>query len=214
MVKPAPARPSPLPYVTLVVVTLLTLWPCARGGFTTWDDADTIARNRDLNPVTAASFGHFWTRAQADLYVPVTYTVWGVLAPIARLSQPGTLSPGVYHTFNLLVHVGSVVLVYALLRRLTTRQWASAVAAGVFAVHPVQVETVAWASGTKDLLAAFFALAALKVYVASGPRLRSREYLFSVGFFLLALLSKPSVVALPLAGLAISSSLIAVGGSR
>lgn len=222
MINHAQSRRSPMPYVALVFITLLALWPTVKGDFTTWDDADTIARNRDLNPaVTAESFVHFWTRPQGDLYVPVTYTTWAALAPLARQSRPDTsgitLAPAVYHGFNLVVHIGSVLLAYRLLRHLTGKQWASAVGAAVFAVHPVQVETVAWASGTKDLLAGFFSLAALSVYVAgvdtrdaSKPSNPSKVGVVSLGtaFFLLALLSKPSCVAMPLAAVAIGRFLL------
>jgi hypothetical protein len=120
------------------------------------------------------------------LYVPVTYTLWWLVACIAR--QP---TAAWFHALNILIHLCSVTAVYALLCWRGYRETAALVGAAMFALHPVQVEAVAWCSGTKDLLAAAFGLWA--IYLAARRRPVTATILF-----VLALFAKPSAVVFPL----------------
>jgi tetratricopeptide (TPR) repeat protein len=198
---------SRLPQLILIAITLVTFLPCTFNHFTTWDDNDTIARNPDLNPtITLTSFSHFWTHPQADLYIPVTYSTWALIAPLARRPDL-TLSAAPYHALNLFLHLLNTLLVYRLLHKLTGKSWSSFFAAALFALHPVQAEPIAWTSGTKDLLSATFALLALLNYFRSTPS--SILYPLSSSFlFLLSLLSKPSTLPLPFVALTISTLLL------
>ena len=177
----APARPSILSARwaswLLVVVTLLAFGAVATHDFSPVDDAEVIGGNPKLNPPNFTRQGvlWYWTHPFMGLYVPVTYTIWGLLAkatwkPTAD-AQGVFVNPHVFHAASLLVHMASVLLVYALLRRLLGRAWSAAAGALLFAVHPLQVETVAWAAGLKDLLFAALSLGALYLYVrgVSGP---------------------------------------------
>src|SRR5690606_29216533 len=115
----------------------------------------------------------------------------------------------IFHTVNVLLHISSVLVLFELLRRLTKHAGASAIGALLFALHPVQVEAVAWISGAKDLLYGLFALVALWQYVlyVQGAQVSGREtatrdrsvahYIAALAALLAALLSKPTAVVTP-----------------
>ncbi len=152
-----------------------------------WDDDSNIFKN----PYYLAGYWlPFWSEAYFGLYVPVTSFVWEVAFVIGG----GTTPP--FRVLNLLLHGANIGLVYLLLqglaRRWSLNGWATLIGVALFALHPLQVHTVAWISGGRDLLAAFFSFAALLVYFGK-PRLFSLASLL----FIFATLSKPSAVILP-----------------
>src|SRR5688500_3763188 len=141
--------------------------------FTGWDDPATIYANPSFNPPRLANLPWYWTawgeRASMGLYVPLTYTAWGLLAQIAYLDTPDPggvrLNPFVYHTANVALHVIGALVAFELLRRLVRSAWAACAGALLWGLHPVQVEPVGWASGTKDVLCGELALVARWRYV-------------------------------------------------
>ena len=74
------------------------------------------------------------------------------------------LNPGAHHLVNVLFHAANVVLLFALLLRLTSALWPGAFVAALFAWHPLHVESVAWISERKDVLSTFFGLLTLLAY--------------------------------------------------
>ncbi|MGD9644645.1 MAG: tetratricopeptide repeat protein [Pirellulales bacterium] len=133
-----------------------------------YDDRTNVTENPYLNPVTFSGVMQFWREPYAGLYVPLTYTFFSAEAVVARQpateSEPARLDPRVFHIGNLLLHVGCVLLVFGLLRQLIASEAAACAGACLFALHPLQVESVAWVTETKGLLAAFWSLAALGLY--------------------------------------------------
>ncbi|HIE99304.1 MAG: tetratricopeptide repeat protein [Fuerstiella sp.] len=104
---------------------------------------------------------------------------------------------GGHHLTNLFFHIGNVALLFLFLARVTDSFWRSAFVAAVFAVHPLNVESVAWVSERRNVLALFFGLLTVISYV-SFVRARSvPRYLLMLCLFSLALMSKPLVVTLP-----------------
>jgi hypothetical protein len=163
----------------LVLITTLALFArltaCA---FTDWDDSDTVAANTWLNPPSWAAVRFYWTtigeKTPGQLFTPVTYTAWTAAAWVSDLVKGRTpdadgirLSPAVFHGLNVLLHAATAAVAYGLLVRLFGRRWPAVAGAMLFAVHPVQVEPVAWVSGTKDVLCGLFSLAALWAYLAA-----------------------------------------------
>lgn len=205
----------------IVIATFAALSPVLAADFTNWDDPHTIAANPLLNPPTLASLATFWNPAkpQASLYVPVTYTLWSALAAVAYVPTPDPngvhLNPLVFHAANLALHASAALVAYALLKRLTRNPPAATAGALLFALHPVQVESVAWASGTKDVLWGLLALVALWQYLrfadhageTSAPR-RRLHYAAATAAFVLAMLAKPTAVVVPLVAGAIDLLLL------
>ncbi len=180
----------------LICVTVLAYFPVLGHEFLYWDDAQTVWNNPRLNPPTVTGLAAHWTSPAGGLYIPVTYTVWWGAAELS----PG---PALFHGLNLLAHILAGVAVLLLLRRLVDNDWAALGGAMLFALHPVQVEAVAWVSGFKDVLCGLLSLGALWQYVVFvqareiSPRPARSAYLAAVVLFLLALLSKPTAVVVP-----------------
>ena len=146
-----------LPGLLLVVGTILAYQPAWHGGFL-WDDDMHITKNRML--VDPGGLKQIWSSPESPQYYPMVFTsfrlehaLWG-------------LNPAGYHWVNLLLHAASAVLVWRVLRRLKVPgAW---LAAAVFALHPVNVESVAWISQRKNTLAMFFYLLSLLLYLRFG----------------------------------------------
>jgi tetratricopeptide (TPR) repeat protein len=210
-----PERSLRLPSLLLAALTALTFLPVCTMDFVAWDDTHNLVANPHMNPPSLGGVGFYWANAYKDLYIPLTYTVWSALAAVARTADGGVLNSYVFHTFNLLLHIGGALLVLAILNRLGLPRGAAFLGAAVFAVHPVQVEPVAWVSGLKDVLAGTLALAALLGYIeylsddtgyASRPPAPIKNQkskiknplLLATAAFVLAMLAKPSAVVVPL----------------
>ena len=104
---------------------------------------------------------------------------------------------GGYHLTSVLFHTANVLLLFAVLRRMTGAVGKSAFVAALFAVHPMQVESVTWISERKDVLSTFFGLLSLWAYVRFARRPAARWYLIALTAFVLSLLSKQMLVTLP-----------------
>ncbi len=107
------------------------------------------------------------------------------------------LNPAGHHAVSLLLHAANTVILFLFLNKLTGSRNSSAVAALLFAIHPLRVETVAWVADRKDLLAMLFALLSLEAYRRFAQNPNVLRYASTALFFLLALLSKPVMVVLP-----------------
>ena len=212
----------------LVLVTGLVFHGVLTAGFVRWDDGMHVYANPYLHPVSPAHLARFWAAPYQNLYIPLSYSLYALLATMAHLPQPVPttdglwidLNPRVFHAAGLALHLVNVLLVFALLRRLlpgspsSARDWAAGAGALLFAVHPVQVESVAWIAEMRGLLSGLFVLLALHAYLrhakeqegrvqegragASPAPARLLWFALSTLCFGLALLAKPSAVALPL----------------
>ncbi len=200
--------------ILLIVITLLVFGRIATHDFTYWDDPGTIFQNPRLNPPTLQNVLWYWSHAELGLYIPFTYTVWAAIASFARLDAPDqyniALNPWLFHGVSILVHAGSGLVVFQILRRIIKRDGAAFAGALLFALHPVQVESVGWASGLKDLLCGFFAFLAIWQYmkamddapdddgIAPTKARRNLHYTFALLAFIFSMLSKPTGMLTPL----------------
>lgn len=183
-----------LAVMLIVTVTLVAYIPAMQGGFV-WDDDVLLYKNRTIQ----ASDGLYriWFTTEPYDYLPITWTslwlewrAWGD-------------HPAGYHVTNVLLHAGSAVLVYFLLRRLAIP--AALAAAMIFAVHPVNLASVAWISERKNTLAMVFYLLALLFYIRFDERRKPLVwYAVALLAFVLALLSKSAVVMAPVAMLGVA----------
>ena len=140
--------------LVIVLAVLAVLGQIASHEFVGFDDPNTIYRNPRFNPPTVDNILYYWSHDEGLLYIPVTYTAWGLVATVARVESPdvtgSSQNPWLFHALNVLLHLGAALLVFEWLRVILRVNWPACVGALVFALHPLQVETVAWASGTKD----------------------------------------------------------------
>jgi protein O-mannosyl-transferase len=190
---PVPSRATPWICLSLVILTAITFYPVTRCGFVNWDDMEHVARNPDMISPTFRALQRYWTKPYFGLWAPITYTAWLATAAISNGIEKSP-DPIVFHLLNLMIHAGATLLVFLILRRLVPGVWPAAAGAAVFAVHPIQVEAVAWVSGLRDLLAGAFSLLAIWIYLRAGIR----NQMIATAVFALALLSKPTAAVTPL----------------
>ncbi len=210
--------------ILVAFVVLAVFWPICRNHFLTWDDYQNIAANPRFNPPTIQGIAYFFTHPYLHLYIPLTYFIWGIIALISTVPPHDAsglrLDPSLFHAVNLLLHILSALIVFQILNRVVKRPWAAAAGALLFAIHPVQVEPVAWITGLKDVLAGMLTLFALWRYLAfaqgsqsAGDQTKSSvriyiNYAIALIAFVLAMLAKPSAVAAPAMALVIDRWLI------
>ncbi|MGB7159182.1 MAG: tetratricopeptide repeat protein [Tepidisphaeraceae bacterium] len=157
--KPRPVQPSAVrtlaPAAALVAMTLLAYLPAMSAGFI-WDDPDYVTNNANLRSPQGLWDIWFVPRSLPQYYPMVHTTFW------LEYQAWGLWSPG-YHVVNILLHAASAVLLLFLLRKL--RLPAAWLAAAVFALHPVHVESVAWVTERKNVLSGLLYLAAMWKYL-------------------------------------------------
>jgi len=107
------------------------------------------------------------------------------------------MKAGGYHLVNLFFHVFNTLLLFYILNRMTHAVWRSALVAAIFALHPTHVESVAWISERKDVLSAFFGMAAIASYIFYAAKPGLKRYWPVFLFFGLGLMAKPMLVTLP-----------------
>lgn len=174
----------------LAFLVLAAYWPALSGGFI-WDDDFHLSGNPRL--ASWAGLWEIWTSRWA-LYYPLTSTTFWVLRRLVGLT------PWIYHLFNTLMHLGAALLLWRVLAGLRIRgAW---LGAALFALHPIQVESVAWITELKNTQSLVFLLLSLLLLEHSGllpdnELRRRRWYTLSLACFLAALLSKSSTVMLP-----------------
>src|SRR5437588_7328666 len=102
-----------------------------------------------------------------------------------------------HHGTNVLLHTIAVLLLFFVLRQMTSAVWKSAIVATLFAIHPLHVESVAWVSERKDVLSAVFFLLMLSAYVRYTRTHSITHYLVVAVLFVAGLMSKPMIVTVP-----------------
>ncbi len=157
-----------------------------------FDDDKYVTRNDWVK----AGIGLDGARAAFGDAAPFNWSPLVVLSLMADATLFG-VDPGAFHATNAALHAIDSVLVYVLLRVLTGALWPSAIAAALFALHPMRVESVAWIASRKDVLSAAFGLLALIGYARFAVRGSLRAYAASLLCAVAALLSKATWVALP-----------------
>lgn len=178
--------------VALGVITLIAFCPVLTNNFVLDEDPVYITENPLMkSDLGLKSFTWSLMMWRAGHWHPVTwlshlldYTIFGP-------------EPAGHHLVSLLLHAANVILLFYLLQRMTGHFWASAAVACLFAVHPLRVESVAWAAQRKDVLSTLFMLLAILAYLRYVERPALSRYLVILLFFGLGLLSKSSVMMLP-----------------
>jgi tetratricopeptide (TPR) repeat protein len=176
----------------LAAATIVAYSPVWRNDFINVDDPEYVSENRQVQAGwTAESVRWAWTTFHAGYWQPVT---WMSLQLDAQLFG---LSPRAFHLDNLVWHIANVLLLFALLLRLTGVLWRSAAAAMLFALHPMHVESVAWITERKDVLSAFFGLLSLWCYAGYARQPGWGRYLLVAITLALGLMAKPMLVTWP-----------------
>jgi tetratricopeptide (TPR) repeat protein len=180
-------------FAVLALATLVAYQPAWHGGIL-WDDEGHLTRPDLASP---AGLWRIWFEPGAtQQYYPVVHTAFWILNALWGHHTTG------YHLVNILLHATSAWLVWLLLRRLSVP--GATLAAAVFALHPVHVESVAWITELKNVLSGVFYLAALHAWLQWEDDRRPRRYAIAFALFALAVLSKTVTVTWPAAVLVLA----------
>ncbi|HSV27289.1 MAG TPA: hypothetical protein VLH60_05295, partial [Sedimentisphaerales bacterium] len=162
--------------------------------FVNYDDNVYITSNHHIwDGLTWESFGWAFTTFHASNWHPVTW-----LSHMLGIEWFG-MDAGGHLAVNVGFHIANAILIFWLLQYVTGQMWAAALVAGLFALHPLRVENVAWVSARKDVLSTFFLLWTMFAYAYYARRPGFLRYLAALLFFALGLLAKPMLVTLPVA---------------
>jgi tetratricopeptide (TPR) repeat protein len=162
-----------------------------------WDDRKHLCLNPAFNPLNPQSFIEMWEKPYFGLYAPLAYTAWSL--PVFIMQKLGWTcdqGAGLFHALNLILHLGTTLVVFALLKKLFPREnpLVAFMASALFALHPLQVEAVSWVSATRDLLAAFLGFSAMLL-------LLKERWKSALVLILLSFLAKATTVVFPVLAL-------------
>jgi len=178
--------------VILSFATAAVYYQVCTYDFVNYDDNVYVYKNPNIQAgITLKSIKWAFTTDYSHMYHPITWL--SLMLDWQLFGNNG----GGYHFINLVVHIANTLLLFIVLKQMTRAIWPSALAAALFALHPLHVESVAWVTERKDVLSTFFWLLTMWAYVRYVSRPRITSYLLVVIFFVLGLMSKPMLVTLP-----------------
>jgi len=176
----------------LVVATVVLYFPVNSHPFANYDDPDYVTDNFHVRS------GLHWSTVK---WAFTTYAAanWHPLTWISHAAdvQLFELNPGRHHDVNLLLHALNVVLLFWVLQRATGYVGRSAMVAALFALHPINVESVVWIAERKNLLSMLFFLLALGAYRWYAIKPRVDRYTLVAILYAMGLMCKPQVITLP-----------------
>jgi len=188
----SPEKQKLIVYLALIVVTFAVFWQVNQYDFVNFDDQCYVIQNIHIQSgITPDGIRWAFSTKYTELWHPL---IW--LSFMFDYQLFGLIAGG-YHLTNLILHILSTLLLFWLFNRMTGAIWKSAFVAAVFALHPLHVESVAWIAERKDVLSAFFWMLTLCLYVYYTERPAVKRYILVLFSFVLALMSKPMVVTLP-----------------
>jgi tetratricopeptide (TPR) repeat protein len=206
-------RSLPLLCLLLAVLTFAVYLPTLRNDFVNYDDSDYVTANPHVQSgLNWANIRWAFTTGHASNWHPITW-----LSHIVDCQLFGQQA-AIHHLVSVLFHIANAILLFLLLSGMTAAVWRSVIVAALFALHPLHVESVAWASERKDVLSGFFFLLTLMAYARSRrgneadatPGAKSASlprrllvgsalscYFLALVLFAFGLMSKPMLVTLP-----------------
>jgi tetratricopeptide (TPR) repeat protein len=188
------------PQRTLIVCLLLALAtvalynPVTRAPFLNLDDVVYVTDNPQVRAgLTWNTVAWAFHTSEAANWHPITWLSHALDCQIFGLNPEGP------HTINVLLHAANVVLLFLILESATGLAWRSLAVAALFALHPINVESVAWIAERKNVLSMFFFLVALAAYGWYVRHPSIGRYLAVTAAFALGLMTKPQVITFPFA---------------
>ena len=187
-----PGRQTLICCLALAAVVLLAYNGVTRNGFVNYDDEGYILQNAHVRAgLTLETVKWSFTTYEQSNWHPLTWLSHALDVELFGLNPAG------HHYTSVLLHAANAVLLFLLLQGATGFRWRSLIVAALFALHPIHVESVAWAAERKNVLSMFFFLLALYAYGWYARRPRVGRYAAVTAAFILALSAKPQAVTFP-----------------
>jgi tetratricopeptide (TPR) repeat protein len=176
----------------IVIAVLISFYPSLKNGFVNWDDGNYVKENELVKDLSVENIKHIFSSFYLFNYHPLTILSYAFDYRLFKLDPSG------YHLTNLILHLLNCIFVFWLIFLISRNISVSFLTSILFGVHPLHVESVAWISGRKDVLFAFFYLSALIAYIYYlRPVNKAKYYVLSLLFFILSILSKAAAITLP-----------------
>jgi tetratricopeptide (TPR) repeat protein len=192
---PHSSSPPWLVSLFLVIVTIAIYAPVRHHDFINFDDGLYVEDNRHVQAgLTSESIEWAFSVTKSD-----ERAYWHPLTWLSHMldCQIFGVQPGYHHLSNLLYHLINVLLIFLVFTRMTGEIWKSAFVAALFALHPLNVDSVAWIAERKNLLSTTFWFSTMLAYVYYAQNPSLRRYLLVLGGMTAGLLAKPMLVTLP-----------------
>jgi len=179
--------------ILLAITTFAAFWGTLGNGFVNYDDPGYITENAHvLGGLSMDSIRWAFSTSLLGNWHPLTW-----ISHLLDVQLFG-LNPAGHHATSLLLHVLTTILLFLFLNRTTGSVWRSAVAAALFSLHPLRVESVAWVSERKDLLSGMLFMLTLLLYCRYTERPGLLRYVAVISVFALGLMAKPMLVSVPI----------------
>jgi len=179
-------------YAVLALAVVAAFEPVRHNDFVEYDDSQYITENRHvMKGLTGRSVAWAFSNTETGNWHPVTW-----LSHMLDCQLYG-LNPVGHHVTNVLLHLANTLMLFWIFRKMTGSMWASLFAAALFGLHPLRVESVAWAAERKDVLSAFFWILTTIAYFRYTKCPGIGKYLLIIPVFILGLMSKSMLVTLP-----------------
>ncbi len=185
---------SLLVYGLLIIAALAAFWPVLNCDFVNYDDDKRVTENPNIKRgITRESV--IWA------FTSYHFHMWHPLTSLSHLLDYELFGfePAGHHLTSLLFHTASTLLLFSILKRMTAAFWSSLFVALAFAVHPLNVESVAWVAERMNVLSTFFWLLTIAAYIRYAQRPALGRFLLLVLVFGLSVMTKAMVVTLPFA---------------
>ncbi len=180
-----------VPLIIILAITALLYTRALQNGFLVWDDPAHIINNKDIQSLTMSNVEKIFTSYYGNMYQPLVTLTFAIEYKLFGLN------PVAYHATNVLFHLANVILVFLLVFRLSNRRETAIIAACLFGIHPMHVESVAWITERKDVVYAFFYMVALVYYIRFIQLEGKKYYWYTFAFFVFSLLSKTTAITFP-----------------
>ncbi|MBF0321037.1 MAG: tetratricopeptide repeat protein [Nitrospirae bacterium] len=178
--------------IILITASFLCYLPLRHNAFVTYDDYDYIVNNTQIHSgLNIDNIRWALTTSYFSYWHPITW-----ISHMADIDLFG-LNPKGHHLMNLFIHMANTVLLFLCLRLMAGKVWESAFVAALFALHPMSVDSVAWAAERKNVLSTLFWFLAIIFYVCYARFPALWRYLLVLLAYVLGLMSKPMLVTLP-----------------
>jgi tetratricopeptide (TPR) repeat protein len=188
----SPEKRNSIVCLLLAVVTLALYNPVNRHPFVNYDDDRYVTENSHVRQgLTWGTFTWALTSTEQANWHPLTWISHAIDCSLFRLNPAG------HHFTSVLLHAVNVMLLFLLLASATGRMGPSVFVAALFAVHPINVESVAWVAERKNVLCTLFFFLALLAYSWYAEKPHWKRYLAGVALFTAGLAAKPMVITLP-----------------
>jgi len=179
-------------YLVLALAVRVVFWPVHNYKFINYDDPAYVTQNPHVKAgINSDSIIWAFRTSAAGNWHPLTW-----LSHMLDCQLFGAKAGG-HHVVNLMFHLVNTLLLFSIFKRMTGAIWQSAFVAALFAMHPLNVESVAWIAERKNVLSTMFWLLTMAAYLRYVRRPGIVRYLLMIFVFALGLMAKPMLITLP-----------------